>query len=122
MPPDEYDKDGGGSLDVKELLPGLQGLWDSFACSAPPPSMDDCKEVLEQFDCDGDGVIEKSEFQCFCKVPPRQHACRCIGVHFHCYVLSDLLPTTTLPHGLRSRIVRTLVLAVAHLGAFVVAA
>merc|ERR1711865_1138259 len=62
------DKDGNGALDVKELLPGLKNLWSSFGCTAPPPTIDDCKQVLDQFDSDEDGHIGKREFQTFCKV------------------------------------------------------
>merc|ERR1712216_984200 len=62
------DKDKGGSLDVKELLPGLKDLWMSFGCTAPPPTLEDCREVLDQFDADEDGSIGKREFNAFCKV------------------------------------------------------
>merc|ERR1711871_1590184 len=65
---DSNDKDASGELDVNELLPGLTALWSSFGCTAPCPTIEDCKEVVDQFDADSNGKIGKREFVCFCKV------------------------------------------------------
>merc|ERR1712216_702713 len=65
---DGNDKDGSGTLTVEELMPGLTNLWDSFGCTAPKPTKQDALGTLKQFDANNDGLVDKREFLCFCKV------------------------------------------------------
>merc|ERR1711934_650638 len=64
----ENDADGSGTLELKELLPTLKTLWASFGCTAPEPTLEDCEEVLSQFDTNNDNVVNQQEFATFCKV------------------------------------------------------
>ena len=59
------DKDKNGVVDAKELEAALVEI--SSESGAPNPSKEEVQKILDKFDYDRNGKIDKKEFSGFCK-------------------------------------------------------
>lgn len=57
----ECDGNGSGKLDVREIYPAITKIFQIG--KLPPPSYNDCLAIMKNFDQNGDGLIDRMEFQ-----------------------------------------------------------